>query len=186
MVSLWLLTGLRGIFSFEQLKRIEKLLARSKHPLARQPLRWLWASHAADSSGYIGYFAASLHSSWRLLLFPWMSHIRWFNVFWPEMVFLLSFFLSFPSLSFGFACRLCRKSNALQFIFSFDLISLLLFAFFFYLHWLFLIGFCFWFHLLLFDFLNLFSNLVLFFWIAIYFVSDCFFLQFHPKHLFFI
>jgi hypothetical protein len=51
---------------------------------------------------------------------------------------------------------------------------------------LFLIGFCFWFHLLLFDFLNLFSNLVLFFWIAIYFVSDCFFLQFHPKHLFFI
>jgi len=70
------LTDLRGIFSFEQLKRIKKLLARSKHSPARHPLRRLRASRAADSGGCIGYFAASLHSSWRLLLLPWTAHIR--------------------------------------------------------------------------------------------------------------
>jgi hypothetical protein len=54
---------------------------------------------------------------------------------------------------------------------------------------LFLIGFYFLFHPWSFDFLILFSNLVLILWIAIYFILNCFlnlfvFLQFHPRYFF--
>jgi hypothetical protein len=101
-------------------------------------------------------------------------NINWFNA-WAEMVFL-SFFLFLFFLSD--LCVGYVENQTSPLIFFLSIQSLFSYLHFFNLYWLFLIGFCFWFHPWLFDFLNLFSNLVLFLLIAIYFVLNCFFVWF--------
>jgi hypothetical protein len=97
----------------------------------------------------------------------------------------------FYSFSFSFFLDLCaghaenQNGPLIVFFFIQSLFSYLQF----FLHWLFLIGFYFLFHSWSFDFLILFSNLVLILWIAIYFILNCFlnlfvFLQFHPRYFF--
>jgi hypothetical protein len=82
----------------------------------------------------------------------------------------------FPSLSSWICVQAMPKIKIRPSIFLFFRFSpsYLIFNF-FYLHWLFLIGFYFLFHTWSFNFWNCFSNLVFIFWIAIYFVLNCFF-----------
>jgi hypothetical protein len=133
-------------------------------PRTRQPLCWLMAVCVAGFGGCNCDAATSFDLFWHP--FPlWMTRVCCFGVVWPKITFL--FFISFPSHHFSDRMLAMQKFiQSLQFIFSFDLVL------FFYLHWLFLIEFYFWFHPWSFDFLNLFSNLVLILLISISFFID--------------
>jgi hypothetical protein len=101
------------------------MLVRVKHLPARQPLRQLWTTCAADSDCCNGASAAACDSSRHLFFLEWCVYDGSVRFNWKWLfIFSFSFFLE---LRVGHAKKII---SALQFIFSFDSIPHLLFAIF--------------------------------------------------------
>jgi len=183
MVCLWLLTGLGGIFSFIQLKKIKKVVDACKAPASASvasltssdTYSWLWCLYWRFRRviGFVSTSSFSLYGACIVVRRGLAEN---------------GFFIYFHSLSSWICVQAMQKIKMGLQLFFFFIQSLFSYLQFF-LHWLFLIGFYFLFHPWSFDFLILFSNLVLILWIAIYFILNCFlnlfvFLQFHPRYFF--